>query len=151
MMIFGIHIGAAVIWLAVAIVLFIIEAATVGLTTIWFAAGALAAFVLALLDIPVAVQIAVFLAVSVCLLVFTRKIFVDKLHAGSEKTNTDALPGLTATVEEDILPMQVGQVRLNGQMWSAVCRGNEIVSKGSLVEVKAIEGVKLVVAPAEKI
>lgn len=151
MMIFGIHIGAAVIWLAAAILLFIIEAATVGLTTIWFATGALAAFVLALFDIPVAAQIVVFLMVSVCLLVFTRKIFVDKLHAGSEKTNTDALPGLTATVEEDILPMQVGQVRLNGQMWSAICRGNETVPKGSMVEVKAIEGVKLVVVPAEKI
>ena len=143
MMIFGIHIGAAAIWLAAAIVLFIIEAATVGLTTIWF--------VLALFDIPVAVQIIVFLAVSVCLLVFTRRIFVEKLHAGSEKTNTDALIGLTATVEEDILPMQVGQVKLNGQMWSAVCRENETVSRGSLVEVKAIEGVKLIVAPAEKI
>lgn len=57
----------------------------------------------------------------------------------------------TATVEEDILPMQVGQVKLNGQMWSAVCRENETVSRGSLVEVKAIEGVKLIVAPAEKI
>ena len=85
MMIFGISVGAAVIWLAAAIVLFIIEAATVGLTTIWFAIGALAAFVLALFDIPVAVQIVVFLVVSVCLLVFTRRIFVEKLHAGSEK------------------------------------------------------------------
>ncbi len=151
MMIFGIHIGAAAIWLAAAIVLFIIEAATVGLTTIWFATGALAAFVLALFDIPVTVQIVVFLAVSVCLLVFTRRIFVEKLRAGSEKTNTDALLGLTAMVEEDILPMQVGQVRLNGQMWSAVCRGNETVSRGNPVEVKAIEGVKLVVAPVEKI
>ena len=56
----------------------------------------------------------------------------------------------SATVEEDILPMQVGQVKLNGQMWSAVCRENETVSRGNLVEVKAIEGVKLVVAPAEK-
>ena len=54
-------------------------------------------------------------------------------------------------MEEDILPMQVGQVKLNGQMWSAVCRENETVSRGSLVEVKAIEGVKLIVAPAEKI
>lgn len=151
MMIFGIHIGAAAIWLAAAIVLFIIEAATVGLTTIWFAIGALAAFVLALSDISVTAQIVVFLVVSVCLLVFTRRIFVEKLHAGSEKTNTDALIGLTATVEEDILPMQVGQVRLNGQMWSAICAGGETVPKGNMVEVKAIEGVKLVVAPVEKI
>ena len=149
MMIFGIHVGAAVIWLAAAIVLFIIEAATVGLTTIWFAIGALVAFVLALLDIPVTVQIVVFLMVSVALLVFTRRIFAEKLHAGSEKTNTEALIGLTATVEEDILPLQVGQVRLNGQMWSAVCTDGKAAVRGDLVEVKAIEGVKLVVSPAE--
>lgn len=149
MMIFGIHVGAAVIWLAAAIVLFIIEAATVGLTTIWFAIGALVAFVLALLDIPVTVQIVVFLIVSVALLVFTRRIFVEKLHAGSEKTNTEALIGLTATVEEDILPLQVGQVKLNGQMWSAVCTDGKSAVRGALVEVKAIEGVKLVVSPAE--
>lgn len=149
MMIFGIHVGAAVIWLAAAIVLFIIEAATVGLTTIWFAIGALVAFVLALLDIPVTVQIVVFLIVSVALLVFTRRIFVEKLHAGSEKTNTEALIGLTATVEEDILPLQVGQVKLNGKMWSAVCTDGKSAVRGTLVEVKAIEGVKLVVSPAE--
>lgn len=150
MMVFGVHIGAAALWLAVAIVFFIIEAATVGLTTIWFAIGAVAAFILALFDIPVTVQIVVFLIVSVCLLVFTRRIFVDKLKAGSEKTNTDALIGLTAVVEEDILPMHVGQVRLKGQMWSAVCNDNDAVFKGEQVEVNAIEGVKLVVSPIRK-
>ncbi len=151
MMIFGIHIGAAAIWLAAAIILFVIEAATVGLTTIWFAIGALAAFVLALFDVALAIQIIVFLAVSVVLLVFTRKIFVEKLHAGSEKTNTDALIGLAAMVEEDILPMQVGQVKVNGQMWSAICEEGKTAPKGTQVEIKSIEGVKLVVSPVDKI
>ncbi len=147
MMILGIHIGAAAIWLAAAIILFIIEAATVGLATIWFAIGALAAFVLALFDLPLAAQIVVFLIVSMVLLIFTRKIFVEKLHAGCEKTNTEALIGLIAVVEEDISPMQIGQVKVNGQVWSAICKENKTASKGTQVEIKGIEGVKLIVVP----
>ena len=104
MNLFGITVSMIVVWLAVALAMLVIEALTVGLTTIWFAAGALVALIAALLDLSLAVQIVVFLAVSICLLVFTRKIFVEKLKAGSEKTNVDALVGEKAIVVSPIRP-----------------------------------------------
>ena len=147
MTIFGISVSMAVIWLALAVIFLIIEAITVGLATIWFAAGAFAAFVLSLLNVPVLAQVVIFLAVSCCLLVFTRKIFVEKLRTGSESTNVDALIGETGIVTEEIRPLTVGQVKINGQVWSALGKDDETIEKDRLVKVIAIEGVKLIVLP----
>ena len=147
MTIFGISVSMAVIWLALAVIFLIIEAITVGLATIWFAAGAFAAFVLSLLNVPVLAQVVIFLAVSCCLLVFTRKIFVEKLRTGSESTNVDALIGETGIVTEEIRPLTVGQVKINGQVWSALGKDDETIEKDRLVKVIAIVGVKLIVIP----
>ena len=147
MTIFGISVSMAVIWLALAVIFLIIEAITVGLATIWFAAGAFAAFVLSLLNVPVLAQVVIFLAVSCCLLVFTRKIFVEKLRTGSESTNVDALIGETGIVTEEIRPLTVGQVKINGQVWSELGKDDETIEKDRLVKVIAIEGVKLIVIP----
>lgn len=146
MIILGISVSMTVVWLAVALIMLIIEAVTVGLATIWFAAGALVALLAALLDWSIPVQIVLFLAVSVCLLVFTRKIFVEKLKAGSEKTNVDALIGEKAIVVTPIQPYEVGQVKIGGQIWSAIGENpEEAIPLDSLVKITAIEGVKAVV------
>ena len=103
-----------------------------------------------MLDLSIAVQIVVFLAVSICLLVFTRKIFVEKLKAGSEKTNVDALVGEKAIVVSPIRPYDVGQVKVGGQVWSAIGKNpEETFAVDQLVKIHAIEGVKLVVTPAK--
>ena len=148
MTVFGINVSMIVIWLAVALVMLVIEALTVGLATIWFAAGALVALLAALLDFSIAVQIVLFLAVSICLLVFTRKIFVEKLKAGSEKTNVDALVGEKGVVISPIHPYEVGQVKVGGQVWSAVGKNpDETFAVDQLVKINAIAGVNLVVTP----
>ena len=150
MTVFGINVSMIVIWLAVALVMLVIEALTVGLATIWFAAGALVALLAALLDFSIAVQIVLFLAVSICLLVFTRKIFVEKLKAGSEKTNVDALVGEKGVDISPIHPYEVGQVKVGGQVWSAVGKNpDETFAVDQLVKINAIEGVKLVVTPVK--
>ena len=150
MTVFGINVSMIVFWLAVALVMLVIEALTVGLATIWFAAGALVALLAALLDFSIAVQIVLFLAVSICLLVFTRKIFVEKLKAGSEKTNVDALVGEKGVVISPIHPYEVGQVKVGGQVWSAVGKNpDETFAVDQLVKINAIEGVKLVVTPVK--
>ena len=150
MTVFGINVSMIVIWLAVALVMLVIEALTVGLATIWFAAGALVALLAALLDFSIAFQIVLFLAVSICLLVFTRKIFVEKLKAGSEKTNVDALVGEKGVVISPIHPYEVGQVKVGGQVWSAVGKNpDETFAVDQLVKINAIEGVKLVVTPVK--
>ena len=142
----GFTISMVWIWLAAAIIFIIIEAVTVGLTTIWFAAGALVALILALIKVGVGVQVAVFLILSLVLLATTRKIFVNKLKTGSEKTNVDALVGEEAVVLEDITPFNTGLVKVKGQNWTAIAADKDAsILKGSTVTIKAIEGVKLIV------
>ena len=92
------------IWLAVMVLFLIMEANTVAVVSAWFAAGALVALILALIKVGVGVQVVVFLILSLVLLATTRKIFVNKLKTGSEKTNVDALVGEEAVVLEDITP-----------------------------------------------
>lgn len=138
-------------WLVVAVAFVIVEAMTMGLTTIWFAGGAIAALIVALLHGNMAVQIIVFFVVSILLLIPTRKLFVKKLQTGTEKTNVDALIGMTAVVTAEIRPFHMGTVKLSGQEWSAVCKDEtQVISEGSKVKVEAIEGVKAVVVPFDK-
>ena len=142
MNLFGLSVSMIVFWLALALVFLLIEAVTAGLTTIWFAGGALIALLIALLDLPIVLQVVVFFAVSICLLVFTRKIFVEKLKTGSEKTNVDALIGEKGMIVKPIRPFSVGQVKVNGQVWSAVGKTPEtLIEQGKEVKIHAIEGV----------
>lgn len=148
MTILGLHISMTIFWLIVMIGFLIAEALTVGLVGIWFAGGALVAVILSLFEVSPLMQVIVFFAVSICLLVFTRKIFVEKLNTGKENTNVDALIGETGQVTITINPMEVGQVKLKGQVWSALADDSLLtIEEGTYVTVKAIEGVKLIVIP----
>ena len=148
MTILGLHISMTIVWLVVMIGFLIAEALTVGLVGIWFAGGALVAVILSLLEVSPLIQIIVFFAVSICLLVFTRKIFVEKLNTGKENTNVDALIGETGQVISTIYPMEIGQVKLKGQVWSALADDSLLtIEEGTHVTIKAIEGVKLIVIP----
>ena len=130
-------------WLIIAIILGIIEIATLGLTTVWFCGGAIVAFILALLDVSLAVQIVAFIVTSVVLLVFTRKILVEKLKTGKQKTNIEAIIGQTATVTKRITEHDTGEVRIGGKTWMA--SSNTEKEKGSIVKIKEVKGVTLIV------
>ena len=148
MTILGITIHLAVIWLIAAIALLVVEAMTAGLATIWFAGGAFVALVFALFDTPLWLQVLVFFASSIALLVSTRKIFVEKLKTGTEKTNVDALIGQEGLVTMAIAPFAPGQVKVKGQIWTAVGKqSGQAIAEGTRVRIAAIEGVKLVVVP----
>lgn len=148
MTLFGITVSMTIVWFVIAIALLITEALTVGLTTIWFAIGAFAALICALFDFSTILQVIVFLAVSLFLLIFTRKIFVEKLKAGSQKTNVDALIGEKGLTISSIKPYAVGQVKIEGQVWSAVSEEQDAeIEANTLVKVLAVEGVKLIVSP----
>lgn len=148
MTIFGLHISMIIIWLVLMVAFLAAEALTVGLISIWFAGGALVALILAFFNIAPLIQVIAFFAASICLLVFTRKIFVEKLNTGKEQTNVDALIGEIGQVIATINPMEVGQVKIKGQVWSALADDQLLtIEEGSYVTVKAIEGVKLIVVP----
>ena len=146
MTVFGITIHLAIIWLIVAILCLVVEGLTAGLATIWFAGGAFLALVFALFDTGLGLQVAVFLVSSVVLLVSTRKIFVEKLKTGGEKTNVDALLGAEGIVTMKVAPFAPGQAKVKGQIWTIVGTEPDVaIEEGALVKVMAIEGVKLVV------
>ena len=142
----------AICWLSVLIVLLLVEIATLGLTTIWFAGGALVACVAALLHASIWVQIVLFLVVSVLLLLFTRPVAVRYMNRNRTKTNVDSMAGKEAVVTEDIDNLKAqGVVQVNGLEWTARAENNQdVIPKGSVVEVTRVDGVKLIVRKREE-
>ncbi len=133
-------------WLIVLVACVIIEASTMGLTTIWFAIGSLVAWFVSLAGASLHVQIVSFMVVSIISLVLTRPIAIQKLKIGKTKTNLDSLIGQIAKVETTINNFNnVGNVNLKGQIWSARSFDDEIIDKNELVVVKEIIGVKFIV------
>lgn len=129
-------------------VLLVIEIITLGLTTIWFAGGALVAFVLALFGVPWLVQIAVFLVVSILLLIFTRPAIEKKINKDRIKTNVNSIAGKEGKVTEDIDNFnQKGTIVLNGLEWTARSSKDDIIiPAGARVIVDEVKGVKVFVS-----
>lgn len=139
-------------WLIIFIILLVIEIFTMGLTTIWFAGGALAAFLIGVIGFGVTVQMIVFLAVSILLLVLTRPVVVKYFNRERQKTNAESLIGKRAYVIEDIDTMKaVGRVEILGQEWSAKTdEPDGKIAKDTVVIVEGIQGVKLIVREEEE-
>ena len=105
-------------WLAIFIVLLIIEIATMGLTTIWFAGGALIAFCAGFVGFGLGVQVGTFIVVSLLLLLLTRPLAVKYFNQERQKTNAESLIGQQALVTEDIDTIKAkGRVEIRGQIW----------------------------------
>lgn len=137
---------AGIMWLVILAVLLIIEIATLGLTTIWFAGGALAAFLVSLPGAPFWLQVVIFIVVSLVLLIFTRPIAMRYMNKNVEKTNVDSVPGKTGIVTHTINNLKAeGQVMIQGMEWTARSKDGSIIEEGKVVKVTAVEGVKLIV------
>ncbi len=136
-----------IFWLIVIILSIGVEVATLGLTSIWFAGGALAALIAAAFNAPLVVQILLFFVVSLVLLFFTRPIAVKYFNRDRVKTNVESLVGQQAIVTGEIDNLQgIGQVVVNGQEWSARSMDESIkLPVGCVVNIVAISGVKLMV------
>lgn len=140
-----------ILWLIVFVLMVIIEIATMGLATIWFAGGAVVAFFLALFGVPVKIQIVVFLVVSFLLLFITRPVAMKHLNLKRIKTNVDELVGKHAIVTEEIENLKgAGQITLNGIEWTARSESNETIPVNTEVEIVEIKGVKAFVKPKSK-
>lgn len=135
------------VWLGILAVLLIIEAATVGLVTVWFAGGALAAAIASGAGAGVITQWLLFLTVSLVLLLFTRPLAVRYMKRGIPRTNVNSLIGKKAVVIQKIDNLsQTGQVRINDIEWMARTESDEeTIPEKSVVEIEAVRGVKLIV------
>ena len=139
-------------WLILLVLLLGIEILTLGLTTIWFAGGALVAFFAALLGAGLVVQVVLFAGVSLVLLAFTRPLAVKYLNHRTTKTNVDSIVGRHGEVVEEINNLQAqGQVKIDGMPWTARAeREEEIIPAGTVVAVVRVSGVKLIVRAAKE-
>ena len=135
------------IWLAAAIVLLIVEGLAPGLVSIWFALGALAAMVSAMLGAPLWLQLVWFLLVSVVSLGLTRPLAKKYVNARAVPTNADMAVGKDCVVTEAIdNVLGRGAVSVGGKIWTARMRDADgRAEKGAVLRVVRIEGVKLIV------
>lgn len=141
---------AAIIWLSLAVVFLMAEAATVTVVSLWFAAGSLAAMAAALLGGPVWLQALVFLAVSAMALTALRPLVRKYLTPKLTPTNIDSVIGSLGIVTAAIDNVAAsGQVKLNGMEWTARSTSGDPIPAGIRVTVDRIEGVKVFVSPAE--
>ena len=140
------------IWLAILAVLLATEAITAGLTTIWFAGGALVAAVASYFGAGLITQLMLLLCVSLVLLIFTRPAAVKFMNKGVTKTNAESLIGRKAVVIKTIDNLaQTGQVRISDIEWMARTASDGIViPENAVVMVKEIQGVKLIVEEVQE-
>lgn len=139
-----------IIWLILLVISLIIEAATMGLTTVWCAVGCLVAMIMDLCHADVVAQIIVMVIVTVIsfiVCIIWIKPIVDARRMGKiQPTNADRVIGHEGVVIVAIDPVAgKGQVKVDGQIWSAKC--GESVEEGAKVKILALEGVKAVVEP----
>ena len=140
-------------WLIVLVVLVVIELLTMGLTTIWFAGGALIATIAAVFDTPLFVQVVLFLLVSAVLLFFTRPLAVRYFNKDRVRTNAESLVGRQAIVISEIDNLQgTGQVNVGGMEWSARTRIDGVrLPVGTVTTILGINGVKLIVEERKEV
>ena len=136
------------VWLGIVLFLIFIEAATVGLVTIWFVVSGIAAMIISIFIDNYLLQFGVFVLLGVLLLVTTRKSLMKLLGDKNEKTNLDRVVGMTAIVTKEISKNNPGEVKVDGKYWTAV--GDKKIKVDSTVKVLKIDGVKLSVEEVDE-
>lgn len=139
------------IWLIIAGVCLIIEIMTTGFLVFWLAIGALISMIVSLFTDSILIQTAVFV-ISSAILIFATKPFVKKFAKTKDvKTNAFSIIGQNGIVTKEIDSINAkGQVKIDGETWSAVGKDDMDIPKGTEVEVLEIKGVKAVVTPIKK-
>lgn len=132
-----------IFWLILVIILSILEAVTVNLVSIWFVISGIITMILSFIITDTAVLSSIFVILGILFLIITRPIVAKLRNISNDKTNLDRIIGMEGVVTLDITKNSVGEVKVDGKRWSAVCKKKCL--KGDTVVVEAIDGVKLIV------
>lgn len=133
-------------WLIVAGLFFVGEIFTLGFLIFWFGIGALFAMIVSFFTTNIIIQTTVFLITSTIFILATKPLVKKFVDVKKTNTNVFSIIGKKALVIKDIDPIHSsGQIKLNGEVWSAETKNDEIIKKGSEVEVLKINGVKAIV------
>lgn len=139
------------IWLILCGLCFIGEIFTVSFLLFVPGIAAFVAFILALFNLSMTVQIIVFVILTVLMLIFVRPLISKLIKTKDFATNSNALIGKTGTVIKEInKDITAGQVKISGEVWSAITQDNCIIPENALVKIEGINGVKLLVKKLEE-
>lgn len=136
------------IWLVIVILLGLVEAATVNLVSIWFIASGIITLFLSLFVSSFVMQFAVFVILGIVFLIATRKKLLDYQTEEDTKLNLERVIGMEGIVTQKITKNEIGEVKVDGKLWSAV--SNTSIKENEPVLIKGIDGVKLVVEKVKK-
>lgn len=134
-----------IVWIIIFILTIIIEIGTLSLVTIWFSGGALIAMLVEILGYDIWAQVVGFIIASVLTFLLFKPSLMKHIKSPKIKTNADSLVGEIGKVIEEITPVTVGLVKVNGQVWTAKSMEEVFLKEGTVVEIVSIEGVKLIV------
>lgn len=136
------------IWIAAMVIFGVVEAITVGLTSIWFVVGSVAGLIAAICGGPIWLQLALFFVVSIVCLAATRPLVKKLLHKDVTATNADRVLGQTARVTENIdNAVPTGAVYVGGMTWTARSESGQPIPRNAQVKIVRMEGVRLFVEP----
>ena len=137
-----------VMWLVVVVLLAIIEASTVNLVSIWFVISGLVALIVSLFTEAFYIQFGVFVLLGIILLVITKPAMNKMLKEKETKLNLERIIGMEGIVTEEIEKNKIGEVKVDGKLWSAI--SDVKIPVNSVVKAVSIEGVKLVVEKVQE-
>ena len=136
------------IWLIIAGIFLILEIITVGFLVFWLGVAALIAMISSFITSNIIIQTAIFVIFSVILLFATRPLVNKFVNTKTIPTNAFSIIGKTALVVQEINPIkETGQIKINGEVWTAESENNQVIDEGSEVEILEIKGVKAIVKP----
>ena len=138
------------VWLMVTATSLILEFITTEMLCIWFAGGGLVSLILAACGVGWYVQIIVFIAVSIVLLLAFRQVVLKKLNTKEVRTNADMAIGKEYRLLSAITFDNLGTIKVNDVTWNAVSYNDMPIPAGTIVTVKEIKGNKYVVEPASQ-
>ncbi|MDD4715213.1 MAG: NfeD family protein [Oscillospiraceae bacterium] len=138
--------GITGFWLVAVIIFAVVEAATLGLISVWFSFSALVSMAISALGGPLWLQIASFFAISLIVLAFLRPLARKHFTPRQTRTNADRVIGMTGIVIQPIDNLGgTGQVSVGGTVWTARSDDNATIGRGETVIILRIEGVKIFV------
>ena len=140
-----------IVWIVLVVVFLVGEAISVALSSIWFAAGAVAALIASFLNAPLWLQIVLFVVVSVATLILTRPLANKYVNSKVQATNADKVIGQLATVTERVDNVAgTGTAKVGLREWTARSFDGSIIETGVQASVKSIEGVKIMLVPVQE-
>lgn len=129
------------IWVAIIIILSLLEASTVSLVSLWFIVSGIVSLILSIIGVDFYLCFVVFVILGLILMITTRKSLLKLLKVKKENTNLDRIIGKKGIVTEDISKDVIGEVKVDGKKWSAY--SNQNLPKGTIIRVLEINSVKL--------